>query len=276
MNWAERVIRAGAPGPALDERGLRTRRRRARAVNAQRFRSPGSSSAIIVAVDDSDRSADALALARLLAGRLWDQLVLVPNQAGQGLHQIAEDANAELIVVGTSHRSRLGRLLPGSVGEQLLDRARTPVAIPPLGYADEEHSLERIACAFDGSPESRLALDWAARLAIPNASQLRVISVHMPIAVAGLGFAAQSVDPIGHRELKRAQDAALASYDLPIEGLVRDGNPAGVVVDASQDADLLVMGSRGHGSLRAAILGSVSRHIIRHATCPVVIHPHKK
>jgi nucleotide-binding universal stress UspA family protein len=274
MNWAERVIRAGAPGPALDVRGLRTHRRRERGTNVQRFRRSGSSGAIIVAVDDSDRSADALALARLLAGRLWDRLVLVPNQAGQGLDQIAEDANAELIVVGSSHRSGLGRLRHGSVGEQLVATAHMPVAIPPPGYADEEHSLNLIACAFDGSPESRLALDWAADLALPNASQLRLISVHMPIAVAGLGFAAQSVDPISRRELKREQDAAATAYDLPIEGLVRDGNPAGVLVDASQEADLLVMGSRGYGSLRAAILGSVSRYTIRHATCPVVIHPH--
>jgi nucleotide-binding universal stress UspA family protein len=231
---------------------------------------------IAVAVDDSNRSADALALARLLAQQLWSRLVLVPNQAGDELHQVAADANAELIVVGPSHRSGLGRLLLGSEGEQLLSGTHMPIAIPPLGYAEQEHSLRQIVCAFDGSPESRLALDWAARLAMPNSPRLRVISVHKPIAVAGLGFAAQSVDPMSRGELKRTQAAALAAYDLPIEGLVRDGNPTGVVVDASQDADLLVMGSRGFGPVKAAVLGSVSRYAVRHAACPVVIHPHTR
>ena len=244
MNWAERIIRAGAPGPVLVGR-------RARQTTRSDWRS-----AIAVGVDDSERSADALALGRLLAGWLGYRLVLVPNLAGEGLEQIAERDSVELIV--------LDRPISG---------ASMPMAIAPPGWADEEHSLTLIACAFDGSPESRLALGWSARLAMRAACRLRVISVHKPVAVAGLGFAAQSVDPISRDELKRTQEVALASYDLPIEGLVRDGNPTAVVVDACRDANLLVMGSRGYGPLRAALLGSVSRYAVRHAACPVVIHP---
>jgi nucleotide-binding universal stress UspA family protein len=151
--------------------------------------------------------------------------------------------------------------------------AHVPVAVAPRGYADADPSLGRIASAFDGSPESRLALHWAAGLAASNAARLRVITAHAPIAVAGLGFAAQSVDPIRRGDLERDQAAAIAALGGTVEGLVLDGKPAGVLVDASREADLLVMGSRGYGPLQAVLLGSVSHYVVRRASCPVVICP---
>ena len=197
------------------------------------------------------------------------------RSASHGLRQIAEQENAQLIVIGPSHPSGLGRLRPRSVGEKLLSEGRLPVAIAPRGYAQAEHSLNHIASAFDGSSESRRALEWAAHLTTGNAGQLRVISVHASMPVAGLGFAAQSVNPVLRQDLKREQAAAIAALGGPVEGVVRDGSPAGVLVKASREADLLVMGSRGHGPLPAALLGSVAHYVVRHAACPVVIHPHR-
>jgi nucleotide-binding universal stress UspA family protein len=191
-----------------------------------------------------------------------------------GLRQIAEQEDAQLIVIGPSYTSGLGRLLPRSVGEKLLSEAHFPVAIAPRGYATAEHSLSLIASAFDGSPESRRALDWAAHLTKTAAGRLRVISVHAPLPVAGLGFAAQSVESGLRQDLKREQAAAVASLGGPVEALVRDGSPARVLVEASREADLLVMGSRGHGQLPAALLGGVAHYVVRRATCPLVIHPH--
>jgi nucleotide-binding universal stress UspA family protein len=326
MNWEERIIEAGAPGPLIAKRHARTHFPHARLTEASpagpALRSD-SSGAIVVGVEDSERSTDARALAQLLAGALGARLVLVHNQPREGeqeflepeddqlmrslsdsgfahvqdlasndykpgfriahtvtpaggLRQIAQEENARLIVVGPSHRSGFGRVRPGSVGEQLLSGARVarvPVAIAPRGYAEEDHSLGRIAAAFDGSPESRLALDWAGDLAASNTARLQVITVHAPIAVAGLGFAAQSVDPIRRGDLERDQAAAIAAFGGRVEGVVPDGNPAGVLVEASREADLLVMGSRGYGPLQAVLLGSVSHYVVRRAACPVVIHP---
>jgi nucleotide-binding universal stress UspA family protein len=189
------------------------------------------------------------------------------------LRQIAAQENAQLIVIGPSEPSGLGRLRPRSVGERLLSETHLPVAMAPRGYAGAKHLFSLITSAFDGSPESRRALEWAAHLATSAAERLRVISVHAPLPIAGLGFAAQSVEPGLRQGIKREQAAAIATLSGPVEGLVRDGSPAGVLIEASREADLLVMGSRGHGPLPAALLGGVAHYVVRRAACPLVIHP---
>jgi nucleotide-binding universal stress UspA family protein len=309
MNWEERIALAGTPGPSMAKRGSRTDQKRERLSESSPagiltvgpVLKSGPAGPIIAGLEGPERS-DALALARLLAGSLGGPpLVLVRNQPidarqvdgpvnthpegavhlpygtspADGLLQIAEQQKAELIVVGASHRSGLSRLRRRGVGDQLLTKSPVPVAIAPRGYADAEHSLGLITCAFDGSPESHQALDWAAYLATSNNRRLRVISVHMPIAVAGFGFAAQSVDPIQRRDLRRQQEAVIAALDRRVEGAVPDGNPAGVLAKESREADLLVMGSRGYGPLRSALLGSVTHYVVRRAGCPVVIHPRR-
>jgi nucleotide-binding universal stress UspA family protein len=67
-----------------------------------------------------------------------------------------------------------------------------------------------------------------------------------------------------------------------VRALVVEGNPAQVLLDASDDADLLVAGSRGHGGFTEALLGSVSQHCVHHAHCPVAVirgqdlRPHRR
>jgi nucleotide-binding universal stress UspA family protein len=324
MNWEERIRLYGAPGPPMADPSPETDRPRETMTEsspAGLIIKPRPAGAIIVGIDGSERSADALALADLLAGLLGGPLLLVHNHPreaapmfleprgdGQlmrsladstfaqvqrlvsrdhepgiratradspaiGLQQVAEHENAQLIVVGPSHRSGLGRVLPGSVGEKLLSGSPVPVAIAPRGYADTPSSLGLIASAFDGSPESRLALDWAAHLAESNNRRLRVISVHTPVALAGLGFAGAAVDPIRRRDLENEQQAAIAAYDGPVEAIIGDGDAAWILAKASLEADLMVLGSRGHGQLQTALLGGVSHYVVRHAACPVVIHP---
>lgn len=56
-----------------------------------------------------------------------------------------------------------------------------------------------------------------------------------------------------------------------VHARVAEGNPAQVLIDASDGADLLVVGSRGHGGFTEALLGSVSQHCVQHAHCPVVV-----
>jgi len=74
------------------------------------------------------------------------------------------------------------------------------------------------------------------------------------------------------RVLERAlEDAGDAAAGLDVESVVREGAPAGVLLDEAQDAELLVVGSRGLGGFRGLLLGSVSQQCTHHAPCPVVI-----
>ncbi len=59
--------------------------------------------------------------------------------------------------------------------------------------------------------------------------------------------------------------------DVTVERVVSEGSPGDVLVDAAADADLVVVGSRGRGGIKSALLGSVSSHVAHHAPCPVVI-----
>ena len=87
------------------------------------------------------------------------------RSAARALYEYAEDQNADLIVVGSSHRGKLGRILPGSVGESLLRGAPCAVAVAPRGFARREHAgFGLIGIAYDGSEEADLALKQAERL----------------------------------------------------------------------------------------------------------------
>jgi nucleotide-binding universal stress UspA family protein len=81
-----------------------------------------------------------------------------------GLHALAEREAPAVIVIGSSHRSNIGRILVGGTGERLLSGAPAPVAVAPAGYAGASRAIRVVGCAFDGSPESRRALRWGSSL----------------------------------------------------------------------------------------------------------------
>ena len=99
-----------------------------------------------------------------------------------GLHALAEQEDADLIVVGSTHTGRAGRVLPGSTAERLLHGAPCPVAVAPNGYAqrsDQQPAV--IGCGYDGSSSSRRALEEAGRLAAATGAKLQAIRVFEPL-----------------------------------------------------------------------------------------------
>jgi nucleotide-binding universal stress UspA family protein len=134
-------------------------------------------------------------------------------------------------------------------------------------------TVERIVVGVDGSPASLQALRWAAgQAALTHASVRAVTSWSQPA-----GYAMEYVgDDIDWAENGRAilDDALAAVGDETSAGVERsvvEGEPAHVLVDASAGADLLVVGSRGHGGFTGLLLGSVSDYVIAHAACPVLV-----
>jgi nucleotide-binding universal stress UspA family protein len=212
----------------------------------------------------------------ILGERYAREMRAIPDASpAAGLQRIAESEGAQTIVVGPSRRSGLGRFRPGSVSERLLWGATVPIAIAPAGYARRERLLARVVCAFDGSPESRLALNWAEELTRQSDADLMVYSVHSPPTFGDLGveglFSRESASQALRSELEREQREALIGRNA--RGLVMSGDPARTLARATKNADLLVVGSRGYGPVRAALPGGVSQYVIRHASCPVVVCP---
>jgi len=95
----------------------------------------------------------------------------------RGLHHMAVESDAAVVVVGSTHRGPAGRVVPGSTGERLLHGSPCPIAVVPSGYADAG-PIATIGVGYDGSPESEAALAAACTLARSFGAALRVIRVY--------------------------------------------------------------------------------------------------
>jgi nucleotide-binding universal stress UspA family protein len=132
-----------------------------------------------------------------------------------------------------------------------------------------------IVVGADGSPSSTAALRWAGRQARATGASLRVITAwHYPSAY-GLEVGLASEWRPDQEAVGVQADALKAAADevggLLVETSVIEGETARVLVKASEQADLLVVGNRGHGELSGILLGSVSEYCVAHADCPVVV-----
>ncbi|MEO7448900.1 MAG: universal stress protein [Humibacillus sp.] len=138
-------------------------------------------------------------------------------------------------------------------------------------------STSTIVVGYDGSAGSRLALSWAAEAARRQSKGLIVLTALDMSFTPGFPAADYSqVEPTLERAAKEivAEGAGLAGSTLAasrIETQYWLGSPAAQLVSASQDADLVVIGSRGRGRLLAGVLGSTSYAVAAHAHCPVVV-----
>ncbi len=137
-----------------------------------------------------------------------------------------------------------------------------------------------IIVGIDGSSHSQVALDWAMREAKLRGEPLSVLTV---VHLSAAGWHGMVVYPSGQEVVAEAREAAREAAAKAAAGLggaapptrvqAVVGHPAEVLIDASQDADLLVLGSRGTGGFSRLAMGSVSSQVSQHAHCPVVILP---
>jgi nucleotide-binding universal stress UspA family protein len=138
----------------------------------------------------------------------------------------------------------------------------------------EPQTSHRIVVGIDGSPSSIAALEWAANQAELTGTALEVLMTwEWPY---GYGWSPVPNDyDVAHEAEKYLTDALApirdTHADISIQATVVEGHPAPILVKASHGADLLVVGSRGHGEFAGMLLGSVSEHCVSNAHCPVLV-----
>ncbi|HSP74528.1 MAG TPA: universal stress protein [Gaiellaceae bacterium] len=141
--------------------------------------------------------------------------------------------------------------------------------------------MKTIVVGIDGSAGSVRALEFALAEARLRGSKLKAVEVwHIPASVySGGGLAPVVTDPDEFEGFAKErldevlQSVAAQAEGVEVERIVREGQPAEVLVEAAEDAELLVVGSRGLGGFRGLLLGSVGQQCAHHARCPVVIVP---
>jgi nucleotide-binding universal stress UspA family protein len=204
--------------------------------------------------------------------------------AARGLHEAAERESAGLLVVGSTDRGAIGRVLPGSTAERLMHGAPCPVAVVPHGWR-AGGGVHTIGVAYTDTEEGRAALEAAHALAVRAEGMLRVLTaVKVHAGAYGetearrAGMRGKDFDEVEGEHRVRAEAAirervsGLAD-DVEVEVDAFLGDPADALIDVSRRLDLLVCGSRGYGPLRAVLLGGVSRRVAAEAHCPVIVLP---
>lgn len=191
---------------------------------------------------------------------------------------VEESGAASLVVVGCRGSGGFARLLAGSVSTQVATYAHCPVIVvrPPAG--PDGRPLP-VVVGVDGSPESALALGFGFEEASARGVPLTAIYVWQALPRANLGpITRWHYDPAeATQEARRLLAEAVAGWQEKYpevavrQRAVYDFNPAETLVDASQEASLVVVGSRGLGGFTGMLLGSVGRALVHHAHCPVTV-----
>jgi len=232
--------------------------------------------AVVESFPDEDRKrAEAERVLEGLDEEGVDRRLVSSSSPAHGLHSLAEEEGAALVAVGSTHHGALGRLVPGGDAERLLHGSPCPVAVVPAGGSLDD--VGTVAVAYDGEEESRAALEMAESLARRlGARVLLVTAVEPSPHGAVLGRSKQDVEGTAREQAQRMLTQAVEGLgdDVPVESHVALGTASQALLQAcTDDVDLLVMGSRAYGPVRSVLLGSVSRHVVAHAACPVIVVP---
>ncbi len=194
---------------------------------------------------------------------------------------VARAMDADLIVVGSRGAGPISSALLGSVSAEVVDDADLPVLVA------RRRRIENVVIAVDGSPNAQVAVDAVAAWPLFAGATISAVSVaqseHFWESLAeSEAYRSHSRDPfaamtsaIEHRRITDDVVYALAAGGRSAEGFVVTGDPADQLTRFADDhdADLIVIGSRGCTGLRRFVLGSVSRKILMHAQCSVLIFP---
>lgn len=198
----------------------------------------------------------------------------------QSIREYANRREIDVIAMGTKGRAGIDRILLGSVTENVLRTARTPVlAVPPNADAPalEDVAFERLLLPTDGSDGAEIAAEWGIALADRLGSTVYTLSALDPSPFSALGEEDEVPEALEHRG-----EAAVASVrerasevGVDASGSIESGSPTDVILAsaAEQDVDLIVMGTHGRTGVGQWFLGSVTENVVRQADVPVFCVP---
>ena len=201
--------------------------------------------------------------------------------------QHANEAGADLLVMGSHGRSGFARLFLGSVTERVIRRAPCPTLVVPARAADappdQPVRFGRILCPIDFSDTSTRALAYALNLAQEGDAELTLLHVMEVLPQPADSPVSAGVDVLRRhaaaeatalRELRALVPAPARSF-CTVRTAVRDGLPHREILGEATDrrAELIVMGAEGHRALDELVFGSNTARVARAAACPVLIVP---
>lgn len=196
----------------------------------------------------------------------------MPGFAHWDILETARTWEADLIVIGSHGRNLIGRVLLGSSSLKVLTEAECSVRIGRIAPSrtSDDDSPQRIIVGFDGSEDSKLAVEAVARRAWRQDSAVRLVSAIEPILVAAPGFDIDFEKVSKEREVARHR---LEAAGLHVSSVEHIGDPKSVLLREMEiwGADAIFIGARGHRFLERILLGSVSYAIAARAQCSVEI-----
>ncbi|GAA2574935.1 universal stress protein [Dactylosporangium fulvum] len=175
--------------------------------------------------------------------------------------------HAKLLVVGNRGAGGMANLLLGSVSQQVATHARVPVTV----VRGRSRAAEGpVVVGVDGSASTEAALALAFEAAVARGTEVIAIRAYTPPSPVVVPPSAVEAHE------RETLDASLAGWrekypGVKVEALLAVGRPAQVLIGVSHTAQLVVVGSRGHGGFTGLLLGSVGQQLMHHAECPILI-----
>lgn len=202
----------------------------------------------------------------------------IDGDPGKTIAALAEKEGCDLIAVGSRGLGVLKGALLGSVSRYLVENAKCPVLVIKAGARQEENVMgdfKTILVPVDGSESSERAIEQAVALAQVCGAKLKFLYVaninQLAINACLSDAILEAVTKAGGVILDRALEKVPEGVEA--ESFAETGSPAVVIMEfaEAEDADLVVMGSRGLGVVKGVLLGSVSQHLVERAKCPVMV-----
>jgi nucleotide-binding universal stress UspA family protein len=197
------------------------------------------------------------------------------NEIGSPAQVILDSAQtvaADLIVVGARGRSRVAEAMLGSVSHRVLSHTSRPTLI----VKGNAHPIQHVLVAVEGRDDADRILQWLTRHRFATPVELCVLNAVVPIGLDS------PYDALGARawwegaesyaeEFVKETAAKLLDSQYTVSTKVAVGNPAAMVEENAETADLVIVASHGRKGLDRFLLGSVSHAVVHHVSCPVLV-----